>query len=501
MQAAEQAEIILVVDDERVVREGCSRILTPEGYQVLTAVNGKEALDLLPANPVNLLLCDLKMPVLGAIEVLEETTQTYPDIPVIIITGHGTVESAVECMKKGAYDFITKPFRADHLVLLVKRALEKQALEREARRLQEERARNLYDLAMEQSRSRTIVACMADGVLVTNRNLEVVLHNPAAMRLLGFTPPATPTAMLSHFIDDEQLTEALRLLLQEQQQEDEYIVQELERAQTHLRALSGLVYGPEREVLGTVTVFHDITSLKELDEMKSRFVQQVSHELRSPLAAIKQQHSVILEGMAGELTAKQRELLQRGHDKIQGLLDMINELLDVARIESGHAVQQQIPLQLNGIIKETCTLLAERAREQGVEIELSLPEEMPMVQADERCMEEVFINLVANAINYSPEGGKVSLSAVDHGEYLELRLTDTGIGIAPEELPKIFDKFYRVKHPKTRQVIGTGLGLAIVKGIIEAHRGSIEVESTPGQGTTFRIMLPTISGDDTIGCN
>ena len=485
--------IVLVVDDEKVVRDGCSRILGPEGLQVLTAENGREALEVLDRQPANIILCDLKMPVMGALEVLEEVGQRYPDIPVIIITGHGTVESAVDCMKKGAYDFITKPFRADHVVLVVRRALEKQALERRTRQLQEERARSLYALATEQSRVRTIVSCMADGVLITTPDLEVVLHNPAATRLLEFTPSESLGGALSDYIDDDNLGKALRSLLANAEGEEECIAQELILGPKYLRALSALVYGPERQVLGTVTVFHDITSLKELDEMKSNFVHHVSHELRAPLSAIKQQHSVILDGLAGELADKQRELLNRAQHKIQGLLDMINDLLDVAKIESGHGVQQQVPVNLVDILQQTITLMRAKAEEQGVTLELEVPAKLPLIQADVRAMDEVFTNLISNAINYSPNGGEVAIAAFPHGEYLEVRVSDTGVGIAAEEIPKIFDKFYRVKHPQTRQVIGTGLGLSIVLGIIEAHRGSVEVESEPGVGTTFRVLLPVIS--------
>ena len=184
---------VLVVDDEKVLRDGCTLVLKPEGYRVLTAANGQEALDQLAAEPVNVVLCDLKMPVMGALEVLEQTSVRYPGIPVIIMTGLGTVADAVECMKKGAYDFVTKPFSIDHLCLVVKRALEKQLLEQQTRQLQEEQARNLYNLAMEQSRMHTIVNCMADGVLVTNREGEVVLCNSTLMQLLGVkAPPPQP---------------------------------------------------------------------------------------------------------------------------------------------------------------------------------------------------------------------------------------------------------------------------------------------------------------------
>ena len=206
---AEQSTI-LVVDDEKVIRDGCTLILQPEGYRVATAAHGQEALEVLKAEPVNVILCDLKMPVMGALEVLEEVGRQYPDIPVIIITGHGTVDDAVECMKKGAYDFVTKPFRIDHLVLCVKRALEKQRLEQQARRLQEEQARSLYSLAMEQSRMHTIVNCMADGVLVTNRDLEVVLYNPTFLRLLNCPAALPQPAPLMDYLKDDAFQDSIQ---------------------------------------------------------------------------------------------------------------------------------------------------------------------------------------------------------------------------------------------------------------------------------------------------
>jgi two-component system phosphate regulon sensor histidine kinase PhoR len=492
-------DTILVVDDEKVIRDGCRRFLSAEGFQVLTAENGQEALEVLGREPVNVILCDLMMPVMGAIEVLDEITVRCPEVPLIIITGHGTVANAVECMKKGAYDFVTKPFRPDHLTLVVRRALEKQSLERRTRELQEERARNLYDLTMEQSRIKTIVNCMADGVLVTNRELEVVLYNPALMRLLERPTPAVQPAPLSAFIEDGGLAAGLQAMLEGQGEGGAFVSQELRHQRQHLRALSAPIYGPEREVQGTVTVFHDITTFRELDEMKSNFVHLVSHELRSPLATIKQQQAVICDGLAGPLTEKQQELLQRSQVKIQGLMELINDLLDVAKIESGHATQQQVPVQLEHILKETVEFMHGRAESQGIALEIEAPEQLPPVQADVRSMEEVFNNLVSNAINYSPDGGRVKLTVIDHGDYLEVRVSDTGVGIAAEEVPKIFDKFYRSKHPKTRQVIGTGLGLAIVKGVVEAHRGSVQVESELGVGTTFRILLPTLKQEQEAG--
>lgn len=484
---------ILVVDDEKVVRDGCQRMLAPEGYQVLTAENGQEGLDVLGVEPVNLILCDLKMPVMGALEFLERASVHYPQVPVIIITGHGTVQSAVECMRRGAYDLITKPFRVDHLAIVVRRALEKQHLERRAQELQEEQAKNLYDLAAAQSRIRTIVNCMADGVLITNRNLEVVLCNSTLERLLNLPGPPLQSRTLSADGADAILYNTLKELLEAGAKDNEPIIaQVIHSGRTHARAMSALIRGPEQEVLGTVTVLHDITRFVELDEMKSNFVQMVSHELRAPLAAIKQQHTVILAGMAGELSDKQKELLSRAEEKIQGLLDLINDLLDVSKIESGHGLQQLSPLQLDQVLEKTVNLLAVKAEAQNVLLRLTVTGELPLVQADPQRMEEVFTNLIANAINYSPDGGTVTVSAGLQGSCVAVTVEDTGVGIESEEIPKIFEKFYRVKHAKTRKVIGTGLGLSITKSIIEVHRGSIEVESTPGVGSSFRVLLPAL---------
>jgi signal transduction histidine kinase len=487
---ADQATI-LVVDDEKVLRDGCTLILKPEGYRVTTAANGQEALDQLAAEPADVVLCDLMMPVMGALEVLEQTSVLYPDIPVIIMTGLGTVADAVACMKKGAYDFITKPFSIDHLCMVVKRALEKHLLEQQTRELQEAQTRSLYNLALEQSRMHTIVNCMADGVLVTNREGEVVLCNSTLMQLLGVLAPPPHPGSLHDYVGDREFQVVIESLLAGgNPTEARFITQELCQNRMHLRALSAPFSGPDSQVLGTVTVFHDVTHFKEVDEMKNDFVRMVSHELRSPLAAIKQQHAVILDGLAGDLTAKQRELLTRAHAKIQGLLDLINDLLDVAKMEAGYGQLEQIPLDLPEILGELAELLREKAASQQVTLKLELPDGLPHIQADRRSMDEVFGNLVSNAINYSPDGGEVRITAISRGDYLEVEVKDQGIGIEAEEIPKIFDKFYRVKSPKTRQVIGTGLGLALVKGLIEAHRGSVEVDSEVGAGTTFRVKLP-----------
>jgi two-component system, OmpR family, phosphate regulon sensor histidine kinase PhoR len=484
---------ILVADDEKPIRDGCNRVLTAKGFDVLVAENGKIALDIFEKEDVSILLLDLKMPVLGGEEVLKVAVERYPDVPVIIITGHGTVDTAVECMKKGAYDFITKPFQIEHFLATINRAAEKRRLEQKARQLQQENVRNLYDLNLEKSRLKTIINYMANGVIVTNRNMEAVLYNPAIMRLLDVSKQVSNPVPAGELIDDDSLINNLKKILSDDLSDNECISQEIQTKNYFLRAISAPVLGPDSGVVAAVTVLENITAFKQLDQMKSDFVNLVAHELRSPLVAIRQLNSVILEGLAGPLGEKQTEFINRGVKKIDALLALINDLLDVAKIEAGQYVQHLVPTDLGKIIEEIVALLEPRAKKQGVNLTFSY-EGLKPVQSDPKNMEEIFNNLISNAINYSPGGGDVSVTARGLGEHIEIKVQDTGVGIAPEELPKIFNKFYRVKSPKTRDVMGTGLGLAIVKGVVDAHHGAIDVESVEGKGTTFKILLPVMMG-------
>jgi two-component system, OmpR family, phosphate regulon sensor histidine kinase PhoR len=489
---------ILLVDDEKQFRDSSQRLLTRKGYDVVTAEDGERALEFLSQSPVDLILLDLKMPVMGGEEFLQAKGPLYPDIPVVVITGHGSLDVAVDCMRKGAYDFITKPFDLPQLFVSIERALEKRNLEQRAKNYQEETVQNLLELSTEKKRLETIISCIANGIMVTNKNLEVVLHNPALLRLLDVAaPPANPVPVQA-IVKEESLIETLKQIQSGEPLEKEFVAQEIRVGERVLRAISAPTLEPERRVFwtvaGAVTVLEDITLFKQLDRMKSDFVNMVAHELRSPLVSIRQIQSVLAEGLAGPLSEKQGDFVKRGMKKIDALLALINDLLDVARLEAGKLVQKQTAIDLSELIEDMVLLMQPRAKEQGVVLTHSC-ENMKPVVADPKNIEEVLNNLLTNAINYSPEGGKVTVTARGVGQFVEIKVSDTGVGIAAEELPKIFDKFYRVKHPKTRPVTGTGLGLSIVKGIVETYRGSIHVESVPDEGTTFTVLLPAVHGE------
>jgi signal transduction histidine kinase len=263
-----------------------------------------------------------------------------------------------------------------------------------------------------------------------------------------------------------------------------------ESEEIFLRAHTAPVRNDVGETMGSVTVLQDISHLKELDKMKSEFIAMVTHELRAPIAAVEQQLTVILNKMAGEVTEKQEQLLSRAKERTRGLLDLIKDLLDLSKIEAGKMVQYKEPLFLQEVIQRVVDLMRVEAENKKIDLEFSAPSKVSLILADRNSMEGIFTNLISNAIKYTPEGGKVWVTLGEEGGFVKATVSDTGIGIKKTDLSRIFDKFYRVKTTETRQIVGTGLGLSIVKSIVDAHLGSISVESEEGGGTTFTVLFP-----------
>jgi signal transduction histidine kinase len=224
--------------------------------------------------------------------------------------------------------------------------------------------------------------------------------------------------------------------------------------------------------------------------MKSEFIAMVTHELRAPLAAVEQQLTVILNKMAGEVTAKQEQLLSRAKERTKGLLTLIKDLLDLSKIEAGMMVQYKEPLSLQELVQKVVDLMRAEAEAKKLDLQFTVPSELSLISADRNSMEGIFTNLISNAIKYTPEGGRIWVTLNEEDGFIKATVSDTGIGIKKEDLSRIFDKFYRVKTVETRQIVGTGLGLSIVKSVVEAHLGSISVESEEGGGTIFTVLLP-----------
>ncbi len=194
--------------------------------------------------------------------------------------------------------------------------------------------------------------------------------------------------------------------------------------------------------------------------------------------------------MAGDLTEKQEQLLSRAKERTGGLLTLIKDLLDLSKFEAGKMVQYKEPLHLQEVIQRVVELMRAQAETKKIDLQFSSPSQLSMIHADRNSMEGIFSNLISNAIKYTSEGGSVLVQLGEEGGFVRASVSDTGIGIKKEDLSRIFDKFYRVKSTETRQIVGTGLGLSIVRSIVDAHLGSISVESEPGKGTTFTVCFP-----------
>mgnify|MGYP000167905047 FL=1 len=232
--------------------------------------------------------------------------------------------------------------------------------------------------------------------------------------------------------------------------------------------------------------------LKELDKLKSDFVSMVSHELKTPLAAMRTSAQVLNMRDAGEKT--KREMLDIILRNIDRQTNLVNDLLDLSRIESGRMELKIGSVPLDSVIADSIESVKQAAMEKGIKLDVDLPEGISPVKGDREKLTQVITNLLTNAIKFTPRSGEISIKAHDLDGQVEVKVRDTGIGIAPEDLDMVFEKFYQVDSTSTREAGGTGLGLAICKGIIEAHNGRIWAESELGKGSTFIFWLPKWAG-------
>ena len=483
---------ILVVDDEPGMREGCRRALAGQGYQVEVAADGDEGWQRLQEGGWDLALVDIRMPGVSGIELLQRSQRLDPDVVCIVVTGYATLETAIQATKCGAYDILPKPFTSDDLLLVVRQGLERRQLVLETRRLREERERELLLLAEEQSRLRTVLDCLADGVLVANREGRLALFNPAALHLLDLRePPAIGTPL-----DQLPLDPGLAgLIMQGPQGADgrpATVARDVERGEHTLLASVTPVVDRSGAHLGTVTLLRDITATKALEQLKNQFISMTSHELRTPLAAVQTYIDTLLEGFAGDLTEQQRTILERSGERLTALLQMVNDLLDMSRLETGRVERQIVALDVAQVVRQVLDLLGAMAAERQVSLHEEIPPDLPPLEMDREELVRVLTNLVSNGIKYNRPGGSVTVRARDGGYYLHLEVIDTGIGIPPDALPRLFSEFYRVKRPETAGITGTGLGLSIVKKIVDSYHGRVEVQSELDRGSTFTVCLPRL---------
>ena len=471
---------ILVIDDEPRIRDACDLVLSDKGFDVAAAPDGGQGLQMIKEKHFDIVLVDLMMPVISGFDVLSEVRNHHPDTIVIVITGYATLEHSIEAMKKGAFDFIPKPFTPDQLRAVVDKALRYTSA--------------LQDIADSKSRLSVMVNRLTDGVMTTDARKLIVQVNPAFLHMIGYHGEEVVGRHVNEIIHDENLLDSIEQALIMSPDTFTEITKEIQfedkGEEKFFSAGCAPFRGRMNENLGTITVLHDITALKKMDQMKSDFVSMVSHEIRSPMNSLLMQLKNISDGLAGPVTVKQKEILQRASEKILNLNNLVTELLDLSRIESGLIAHEKEQVDLAKLLTEQKNFHSPYAEEKEISLQLDCPADLPSILANRQNMEEVFSNLVTNAIKYSPAGATITISATKENKYLKIQVTDTGFGIPGEDLEKIFTRFYRVKDSNTRQIQGTGLGLALVKSIIESHHGRINVTSEIGKGTTFTVLLP-----------
>jgi len=369
----------------------------------------------------------------------------------------------------------------------------------------------LRRLETEGQRLRTITESMGEGLLVLDAHNRISLLNPAAETLLGLDRETalgqtSLEALRSYELDD---------LLKVAEQKDGTARAEITLTHPRRRILAGTAVAMRDAggiLQGTVVALRDITQLKRLEEMRMEFVLNVSHELRTPLTAIRGYAETLRDGGVEDRETMQKflEVIHRHAERLGRLLD---DLLELSNLELERTPLQVRPASFLDIARQVVALLAPQAEKKAIRLTTAVPDDLPPVRADRDRLIQILVNLVDNALKYTPEGGSVTLAArrVDSGEpgsrevgepspqppsphapmpFLEFTVTDTGNGIPQKDLPRITERFYRVDKARSRDLGGTGLGLAIVKHLVAAQGGTLAIESALGKGTTVRILLP-----------
>jgi two-component system phosphate regulon sensor histidine kinase PhoR len=341
----------------------------------------------------------------------------------------------------------------------------------------------LDELNEERSKLSAVLEQMTDGVLIVDNHSNVQLLNPAAERMFGISEEDALGKSLATTIRHHQLIDLWRLCRESQQ--DQIVSIELPTTQAYLH---GSAISLDRSLPGnTLLLFQDLTEMRRLETIRRDFISNISHELRTPLASLKALAETLLEGALDDPPAARR-FLQRMETEVDSLALMVQELLELSRIESGKVPLQLIPYSPHDLLSGAAERLWLQAERSGLSINLDCPQDLPNVLADPRRIEQVIVNLLHNAIKFSPPGGEILLSAQKSDSVVEFIVKDHGIGIPADDLPRIFERFY--KTDRARSKAGTGLGLAISRHLIEVHNGQIWAESVEGEGSTFNFTLP-----------
>ncbi len=352
-------------------------------------------------------------------------------------------------------------------------------------------AKRLYtttdQLGAERGRLRAMVGSMSDGVIVMDSWGRVILLNPVVEKLFRITNEASKGKNIIRVIRDHNLEK----MLHESLETGKSIKKKIQLSAPDRRIF--LVHVIPTDVDGdngeVVAILKNVTENKKYEEMRSEFVANVSHELRTPLTSIRGFAETLLDG-GYEDPANARKFLLIINKETERLSRLIDDLLRLSKIEQEGFVPNLEAFPIQDLLRLTADIMRSKAAGKNLAIALDAPDILPLVHADPDMIRQVLLNLIDNGINYTPAGGTIRISAGIELGHMKIDVQDNGIGIPPENIARLFERFYRVDKARSRELGGTGLGLSIVKHIIEAHKGGLQVESKVGKGSTFSVLLP-----------
>jgi two-component system phosphate regulon sensor histidine kinase PhoR len=333
----------------------------------------------------------------------------------------------------------------------------------------------------ERDRMETVLASMGDAIFVVDGESRVTMTNKAAEKVLHMPRDA---AIGRHFIEavrDHEIDALLQRCLEKREQQSGLVDIRSKKQ------LLGVVATPFPEDAGCLVLIQDLTELRKLETVRRDFIANLSHELRTPIASLKALGETLRDG-AIEQPSVARDFLDKINLEVDRLAQMVQEMGDLSRIESGEAPLQKTPMNVAEVVDRAVGRLKAQADRAGLRLETQIASNLPRLLADEARMEQVLVNLIHNAIKFTPPGGRITVSAKAEGDKLLVSVSDTGVGISEDDLPRVFERFYKADRARTGG--GTGLGLAIAKHVVEAHGGRIWVESVEGRGATFSFTLP-----------
>jgi two-component system phosphate regulon sensor histidine kinase PhoR len=343
------------------------------------------------------------------------------------------------------------------------------------------------NISSEKAKLEAVISSMFEGVMLVGRDGRVILMNPSLMRLFFVdSDPAGRTPL--EVIRNNQVQDMVDSLLKHGADRTNREVAIVLPEQRVVMVNGVTIKGDDAPEIA-VLVFHDITELKRLEDIRKEFVANVSHELRTPISSIKGYTETLLDGKVDDKETV-KDFLNIIHNDSNRLANLIDDLLDISSIESGKIKMEPKPVGAMPIVEKCLRVLGANIKNKRISVKLDIPENLPMMLGDEKRLSQVFLNLMDNAVKYTHEGGSVVVTANLQGSSIRIDITDTGIGIPDKDIPRIFERFYRVDKARSRELGGTGLGLSIVKHIVQAHNGQVWVQSVLGRGSTFSFTIP-----------